>query len=105
MKSESVKKLILKKGNVRMKRTYPIYISHDDEGYYATLPDFKNHTEGDSLEDVMYMAKDAICSLAMTKEDLGRPIPDPFSVDYTPEPDETIAYIDIDFGEKGITAT
>lgn len=80
-----------------MAKIYPIYISNDDKSYFATIPDFQNYTEGKTLEDVVYMAKDAICSLAIAKEDLGQPVPEPFSEKYTPEANETLAYVDVDF--------
>ena len=80
-----------------MNKVYPIYISHDDKGYYVSIPDFKSFTEGNSLDEAVYMGKDAICTLAVTMEDLCEEIPAPFSVDYSPTEDETIAYVDVDF--------
>ena len=80
-----------------MSERYPVYISSDGKGYYATIPDFRNYTEGKTPEDLMHMAEDAICSLAIAKEDLGQPIPEPFSEEYTPEANETLTYVDVDF--------
>ena len=76
---------------------YPVYISRDDNGYYVFLPDFQNFTEGKTLEEAVYMARDAICSLAIIKEELGQTVPPPFSVDYRPGPNERLICVDVDF--------
>jgi len=76
---------------------YPVIISPDVDGYVVHIPDFNSGTQGDSIAEAIYMAKDAIGLLGITKEDDGRPIPKPSTTEPAHEPGEMVAWVDVDF--------
>lgn len=83
-----------------MTQTYPILISPTDcGGYLVTIPDFDMATQGTSIADGMYMARDAIGLMGITMEDDGAALPSPSSLkNITPQtPEDTITLVDVDF--------
>ena len=64
-----------------MKQVYPIFIINTENGevhpFLTCVPDMDILTEGDSLADVIQMARDAIGVAGITMEDHGETIPSP----------------------------
>lgn len=78
---------------------YPVILSKEANGYFVTIPDFDANTEGETLEDAIFMARDAIGILGIEMEDEGEELPKPFSRTYKKELGDQEALIDIDFEE------
>lgn len=78
---------------------YPVILSKEANGYFVTIPDFDANTEGETLEDAIFMARDAIGILGIEMEDEGEQLPKPFSRTYEKELGDQEALIDIDFEE------
>ncbi len=76
---------------------YPVILSKEANGYFVTIPDFDANTEGETLEDAIFMARDAIGILGIEMEDEGEQLPKPFSRTYEKELGDQEALIDIDF--------
>ena len=76
---------------------YPVILSREANGYFVTIPDFDANTEGETLEDAIFMARDAIGILGIEMEDEGEELPKPFSRTYEKELGDQEALIDIDF--------
>jgi len=58
-----------------MKGVYPVFISQSGSDYLVRIPDFDIDTEGKSLADAIYMARDAIGLMGMDLEDDGKELP------------------------------
>lgn len=84
-----------------MKRyVYPIiiYPKQKNEKYRVVyIPDFDINTEGKSVSDAMFMAKDAIGLVGMSMQDRGLPLPKAKTLKLDCKDDEITALIDIDF--------
>lgn len=78
---------------------YPVILSPDGSGYVVTVPDFGIVTEGDSLADAIFMARDAIGLMAISMEDDGEKIPDAFSKDVEKSEGDIETFVDVDFVE------
>ena len=76
---------------------YPVILSKEANGYFVTIPDFDANTEGETLEEAIFMARDAIGILGIEMEDEGEQLPKPFSRTYEKELGDQEALIDIDF--------
>ena len=60
---------------------YPVILIPAEEGRYSVeVPDLKIHTQGESIEDALFMAKDAIEMMGVYLQDVGEPIPDPSDI-------------------------
>ena len=59
-----------------MKLIYPVIIipTGKDE-YYVQIPDMNIGTQGDSIENAIYMARDAICLMAVDMLEDGKTLP------------------------------
>jgi predicted RNase H-like HicB family nuclease len=88
---------------VIMTFVYPVVFTPTKDGWYnAVVPDFPVntpvHTQGKTLADVFFMARDAIGLMGITLQDDGIPLPTPSRLeDITHESGEIISLIDIDF--------
>ena len=82
-----------------MKKAYPIVLEEAAEGgYIVSIPDFDAHTQGESLGDALFMAKDLIELAAWDKECDGEPIPEPSSQDSIVIGDhEVLTLVAVDF--------
>lgn len=78
---------------------YPVILIEDGDGYLVSVPDFDIDTQGDSLAEAIYMAKDAIGIMGIQLQDEKKKIPEPFSVRRELEDGEKMALVDIDFTE------
>ncbi len=59
-----------------MKLIYPIIIIPTGENdYYVKIPDMDIGTQGESIENAIEMARDAICLMAVDLQEDGKPIP------------------------------
>ncbi len=61
-----------------MKLTYPAIFEpyEDGPGYVVTVPDLPGCvTEGDSMDDAIYMAKDAASGWVLDELEDGKPVP------------------------------
>lgn len=58
-------------------RKYPISLKDTKDSFYVYVPGWDIHTQGDNLEDVIEMAKDAIGLMWMGYEEEGMEIPKP----------------------------
>ncbi|MEG1930669.1 MAG: type II toxin-antitoxin system HicB family antitoxin, partial [Anaerovorax sp.] len=67
-------------------------------GFTVNVPDFGINTQGDSMADAMFMARDAISMLGCYHEDESKDIPDPSSLDsIAAKTDEIKTLVDVDF--------
>ena len=78
---------------------YPVIMAKDKDGYFVTIPDFDINTEGKTLEEAIFMARDAIGINGLQLEDEGKELPIPFSCDYQKEKDDIETLVDVDFDE------
>ena len=76
---------------------YPVILSKEANGYFVTIPDFDANTEGETLEEAIFMARDAIGIPGIEMEDEGEQLPKPFSRTCEKELGDQEALIDIDF--------
>lgn len=82
-----------------MARVYPVILSKENNGYFVTIPDFDVNTEGKTLEDAIFMARDAIGILGIEMEDEGEKLPNPFSRKYEKGLNDIETLVDVDFEE------
>lgn len=75
---------------------YPVILSKEANGYFVTIPDFDANTEGETLEEAIFMAREAIGILGIEMEDEGEQLPKPFSRTCEKELGDQEALIDID---------
>lgn len=61
----------MKKENV----VYPVFIKQDGKDYLVYVPDLEIYTEGDSVADAIYMARDAIGAKLVDYGDDGKSFP------------------------------
>lgn len=83
-----------------MTETYPIILTPISSGYLVYVPDFDINTEGKSLSDAIYMARDAIGIIGIDMEDNKEPLPSPSDIkSITCEENEISTLVDVDFSE------
>lgn len=82
-----------------MKEAYPIIISEESDGYYVSIPDFNIATQGSSIADSISMARDAIGLMGIDMEDDGKDLPKPDSSNVTPNKNDILTLVDVDFVE------
>lgn len=78
---------------------YPVILTKDGDGYFVTIPDFEINTEGNNLEEAIFMARDAIGINGIQLEDEGENLPEPFSHEYEKENGDIETLVDVDFTE------
>jgi predicted RNase H-like HicB family nuclease len=86
-----------------MKYVYPAIVTDSGEKphqWLISIPDFNADTEGDSLAEALFMARDAIANLGICREDMGGKIPTPSNPAALSIPNGSLlALVDIDFDE------
>jgi predicted RNase H-like HicB family nuclease len=82
-----------------MTAVYPVILTKDGDGYFVTIPDFEINTEGNNLEEAIFMARDAIGINGIQLEDEGENLPEPFSHEYKKENGDIETLVDVDFTE------
>ena len=80
-----------------MIKVFPIILTPETGGYVVFVPDLDINTQGNSMAEALYMARDAIGAWGIYQQDIGREIPEPSSDEPPHEPNEMISWIDIDF--------
>lgn len=93
-------RIIANKRRYAMKRVYAVVIATPENGeayYNVYVPDFDIYTEGESVENAIFMAKDAIGAAGITLQDIGKPIPEPSSFKPNCGENEFVALVDVDF--------
>lgn len=64
-----------------MKLIYPvIIIPTGKDDYYVKIPDMDIATQGNSIENSIDMARDAICLMAVDMQEDGKPFPTPSDI-------------------------
>ena len=76
---------------------YPVIITPDGNGYVVHVPDFDCGTQGDTIAEAIYMAKDVIGLMGITREDDGEPIPKPSTTEPAHKPGDMVAWVDVNF--------
>lgn len=82
-----------------MRKAYKIILTPEEKGYTVFVPDFGSGTQGETLADAMHMARDLIGILGITKQDMGKDIPEPGTAECVAEANDIITYVDVDFQE------
>lgn len=82
-----------------MTKAYPIIIYPKEGGsYYVEIPDIDRGTQGESLDNAMSMAREALCLWAISEQDEGRAVPEPSSIESIPAPENAVVTLaDVDF--------
>lgn len=80
-----------------MKEAYPVVITKENDGYFASIPDFNIDTQGTSVVNAIAMAWDAIGLMGIDLEDDGKEIPKPNSVKVQVGENYTVTLVDVDF--------
>jgi predicted RNase H-like HicB family nuclease len=80
-----------------MKTAYPIVLTQGQTHIVAYAPDFDINTQGRSLADALYMARDAIYQVGMSLLDDGLPLPELSCSMSAPEPGSFVATVEVDF--------
>lgn len=81
-----------------MREAYKIILAPEENGSYTVfVPDFDSGTQGENLADAIYMARDLIGIMGITLQDMGKEVPVSGSAVYSPEENEIVTYIDVDF--------
>ncbi|MDR3050140.1 MAG: type II toxin-antitoxin system HicB family antitoxin [Oscillospiraceae bacterium] len=80
-----------------MIKAYPVILTPDTGGYVVTVPDLEINTQGDTLADALYMARDAIGAWGICQQDAGRAIAEPSATEPPHEAGELVSWVDIDF--------
>ncbi len=84
-----------------MKNAYPIVLTPDESGYTVFIPDFDINTQGETLAEAMFMARDAIGIMGIDMEDDGKTLPAPSSISQIGKSTENdiVTLVDVDFAE------
>lgn len=78
---------------------YPIIITKETDGFYVSIPDFENATQGDSIADAIMMARDAIGLMGIDMQDEGKELPVPNSKPYELQKEDIVTLVDVDFAD------
>lgn len=85
-----------------MKNAYPVIMEKDGDGFVVSIPDFRLDTQGDSIQDAIEMARDAIGIAGVVLEDKGVKLPEASGYEEAlgkaPE-GAIVSFVDIDFAE------
>lgn len=83
-----------------MKQAYPIILTPVEEGgFLVYIPDFTINTQGETVEECMEMAIDAIGGVGMVRENENIPFPTPtLLAQVTLEnPEDIVTLVSVDF--------
>ena len=81
-----------------MRTAYPIVITPVEEGGFVVyVPDLKINTQGETIAECMYMARDAISLVGITRQDMGQSVPAPGAAAVEAGPEDTVTLVDVDF--------
>lgn len=81
-----------------MRGVFPVIISKGESfGYVVYIPDLDVNTEGESIEDAIFMSRDAIGIWGICKQDMGNEIPLPKSLSPAHQEGDIVTLVDVDF--------
>jgi len=69
----------------------------DEGGYVVYVPDFQINTEGETVAECMYMARDAISLTGLSLQDMGQKLPAPNTHPAEPGQGDIVTLVDVDF--------
>ncbi|MCL2707076.1 MAG: type II toxin-antitoxin system HicB family antitoxin [Dehalococcoidia bacterium] len=78
-------------------KAYPVILRQCDVGYLISVPDLDIDTQGDTVAEAIYMARDAIGAWATFEQDMGRVVPEPSTFMPKAKEGEIAIYVDVDF--------
>lgn len=78
------------------KAVYPIVLKQLEDGYFVHIPDFNVDTQGDSFDNAIEMARDAISLLITDLRCDGKYIPQPFSQSFRRSYQDIVTQVEID---------
>ncbi|MCL2188927.1 MAG: type II toxin-antitoxin system HicB family antitoxin [Defluviitaleaceae bacterium] len=79
---------------------YPIILHPANEGgFIVYVPDFDINTQGETIAEALYMARDAIGLTGITMQDMNQLIPSPTITEPPHNENEMVSWVDIDFNE------
>lgn len=94
LRLQKERKIIIKK------QAYPIILTPYENIYVVSVPDFSINTQGETIEDAIEMAIDAIGGVGMVRENEKIPFPKPSPIHAvvtdTPEDIVTLALVDFE---------
>lgn len=80
------------------KKVYAIVITKTpDDWYVVDIPDMQIGTQGKTIDEALFMARDAIGMQGICLEDLGQPIPEPTTFNPPHEEGDIVTLVDVDF--------
>jgi len=86
-----------------MTKVYPVILTPAkigiEDGYSVYVPDLDIDTQGFSLAEAIFMARDAIGLWGICEQDDGRDIPEPSVAEPPHEIEELVSWVDIDFAK------
>ena len=85
-----------------MKSIYPIVLTPDGDGYMVYVPDLDINTQGYSLDEAFYMAKDVISLCGVDMQDDGKVVPKPYGVKCELDSNQILGAVEVDFDEYRI---
>ena len=80
-------------------RKYPIFLKETEGSFYVYVPGWSIHTQGESVEDAIEMAKDAIGLMWLEYEEEDLEIPNP-KLDFNLEDFDIKRFVGLDFDIK-----
>lgn len=81
-----------------MRVAYPVIMTPAEEGGYVVyVPDFQINTEGETVAECMYMARDAISLTGLSLQDRGQKLPAPNTHPAEPGQGDIVTLVDVDF--------
>lgn len=86
----------------KLQLTYPVFILKDDSDYLVYVPDLRIYTEGNSYENALEMAQDAIGLMLVTKQDYNEEIPVPSDRETAIKAAQEDADDDLDFSKGNL---
>jgi predicted RNase H-like HicB family nuclease len=83
-----------------VKYSYPIILTESKNEFSVYIPDFDANTQGEGIENAIYMACDVINLLCIDLAESGKEIPSPSKItDIKTEINQKIAFADIDLSD------
>ena len=79
-----------------MVKVYPAII-HEEDGYWAEFPDLRGcFTNGDTLEEIMEMAQEALGLWLVSQMEMGNELPTPSDISSIHAEDGIVTYVSTD---------
>jgi len=93
-----------------MRQVYPVFIAEDGKFFLVYIPDMELYTQGTSMSDAIYMARDIIGLHGIAMEDDNEKLPEPSTSEEAMEKAKAntrvmdfsqgiLTFVDVDFAE------